>query len=179
MAASMAVALCGCGGLPGDYVDAFGVDSGRYGSSSCATGLQPSVFAIFGGDVPGDEPVEFRSVEVVDASFAPVEIFVVTTPSEATIGFGSKSLVSAEDGSDLVDQAWRDRAVLPSSSPTGTHAELVVLIPEPGIDEINYVHTFEITLAVGGDTSTFDWTSLQMVGTQEACDELSERLDTR
>jgi hypothetical protein len=178
MFASTSVALGGCGGLPGDYVDAFGVDFGRYGSSSCATGLQPTVFAIFGGDVPGDEPVEFQSVEVVDASFAPVEIFVVTTPVEATIGFGP-TLAKLEEGSEVVDQAWRDRAVLPSSAPAGTHADLVVPIPEPGIDEINYVHTFKITLGVGGDTRTFDWTSLQMVGTQEACDELSERLDTR
>lgn len=178
MVGSLMIALCGCGGLPSDYVDAFGIDAGSYGSISCATGLQPSVFAFFGGGVPGDEAVEFRGVEVVDASFDPFEIFLVTTPAEATIGFGSSALARVGEGSDVIDQAWQDRAVLPAFAPAGTHGELVVVIPEPDVDEINYVQTFKITIAVGGDTRTFNWTSLQMVGTEQACDELSERLDT-
>lgn len=151
------VVLIGCGGIPDSHRNALGIEQGVSGIRSCVGNTDSDgVIAIVGFDVPGDEPVVFEAVESVDASGAPVDVFVVNVP-EGDTAFGASHLDTV--GSDeALAAVWAARARPPADALPGHFAQLLAVLPppnRPGAE--NRLGEFEITVRVGGDRETYTW----------------------
>ncbi len=171
------LSLTGCDSISGDYRDALGVESGRSGVTYCSTRDNgPYVAQILTMEPPGDLPVEFREVDLVDANMV-VEFFVVNVPADETIFFGASA--AADLGGNVLEKSWAQRQELPGVVHVGSVGGIVALVPGDVPDnDVRFINDMTITAAVDGREMQYQYRALRMNGSTEACERFEASLES-